>query len=340
MSPPPLLTPPDGMPSPRDRWLFLVSGALLLLALLVAIGRERRWGESTFPVDLVAPSAAGLQEGMEVRLSGMPIGRVDTLRLRDDARVEATLQIHARHRHLVGPRSRAHSDQAGLVGMTFVSLTPDPRPAAEASRPLPALAYDPPPNLNQLVADLAESRRQLDGTLALTSQVLKHQVPPSLASLQQSTGKLSRSMGDLSAMSKTLATETQRTVPAVRALTGTLQRESGQIGPAVRRTLARADQTLSRADQTAVVAQQASREAQVLLQQARPVLIPTLENAQEISGAAARIVRFLSGLGLLEPASSRPRSAPPSTERPKPLPQQMDPYKVHPTSPGPSPYTP
>ncbi len=337
--PAPSPAPQDGASSPRERWLFLISGGLLLLALLAAIGRERRWGEATFTVDLVAPTAAGLQEGMDVRLSGMPIGRVNSLRLRDDARVEATLQINARHRHLVGPRSRAHSDQAGLVGMTFVTLTPDPRPEAEAAKPLPALTYVPPPNLNQLVADLAESRKQLDGTLALTSQLLKHQVPPSLASLQQSTTRLSRSMGDLSSMSKTLSTETQRTVPSVRALTGTLQRESVQIAPAVRRTLANADRTLDRADQTAVAAQQASREAQVLLQQARPVLIPTLQNAQEITGVAARLVRFLSGLGLQEPGSSRPQSTPPPTAH-KPLQQQMDPYKVHPTAPDPSPYLP
>ncbi|MEB3194077.1 MAG: MlaD family protein [Cyanobacteriota bacterium] len=341
-SPAPDPFPQEGAPNPRDRWLFLVSGGLLLLALLVAIGRERHWGDSTFAVDVVAPTAVGLQEGMEVRLSGMPIGRVKSLRLRDDARVEARLQINERYRHLVGPRSRAQSDQAGLVGMAFVSLTPDPRPKGEAAKALPALAYVPPPNLNQLVADLAESRKQLDGTLALTSQLLKHQVPPSLASLQQSTGKLSRSMGDLSAMSKTLATETQRTVPSVRTLTGTLQRESVQLGPAVRRTLANANRTLDRADQTAVTAQQASREAQVLLQQVRPALIPTLENVQEMSGAAARLVRFLSGLGLLEPASSRSRPAPSPTPttKGKALPQQMDPYKVHPTAPDPSPYQP
>ncbi|MFM7170196.1 MAG: MlaD family protein, partial [Cyanobium sp.] len=193
-SPAPDPFPQEGAPNPRDRWLFLVSGGLLLLALLVAIGRERHWGDSTFAVDVVAPTAVGLQEGMEVRLSGMPIGRVKSLRLRDDARVEARLQINERYRHLVGPRSRAQSDQAGLVGMAFVSLTPDPRPKGEAAKALPALAYVPPPNLNQLVADLAESRKQLDGTLALTSQLLKHKVPPSLASLQQSTGKLSRSM--------------------------------------------------------------------------------------------------------------------------------------------------
>ena len=341
-SPPPLPdagAEADG-PDPREHWLFLISGGLLLLALLVAIGRERHWGEAQFPVDLLAPRADGLREGMEVRLSGIPIGRVESLQLRDDATVLATLQIQGRYRHLVGPRSRAQSSQVGVVGLPFVSLSPDPRPKELASRPLPALAYEPPPNLNQLVADLAESRRQLDSTLTLTSNLLKHQVPPSLASLQQSTTKLSRSMGDLSSMSKTVASETQRTVPSVRALTGTLQRESVQIGPAVRRTLTKADQTLNRADQTAATAAQASREAQVLLQQARPVLIPTLQNAQEITGAAARLVRFLSGLGLLEPAVSTPPVTQPVKPRPQPPSEGMDPHKVHPTSPGPSPYLP
>jgi phospholipid/cholesterol/gamma-HCH transport system substrate-binding protein len=345
--PPPLDTSPSpeapGAPSGRDRWLFLISGGLLLLGLLVAIGRERHWGEPQFQVDLLAPRADGLQEGMEVRLSGMPIGRVESLSLRNDARVEAKLQINERYRHLVGPRSRAQSGQVGLVGQTFISLTPDPRPLGDLSKtPLPALTYDPPPDLNQLVAELATSGQKLDRTLALASSLLQTQVPKSLGSLQASMGKvsgsmgkLSGSMGDLSSMSKTLATETRNTVPSVRALTSSLQRETGQIGPAVRRTLANADRTLGRADQTAATAEKASREAQLLLQQARPVLIPTLQNAQELTGAATRLVHFLTGLGLLERGTATPRTAP---TQPKTDP--MDPYKVHPTSPDPSPYQP
>lgn len=322
-------------PDPRDRWLFLISGGLLLLALVVAIGKERRWGEPHVQVELESPRADGLQEGMEVRLSGMPIGRVESVRLRNDAKVEATLQINARYRHLIGPRSRAQSDQLGLVGQTFVSLTPDPRPPGEPPRSLPVLAYDPPPNLNQLLAGLTNSRQELDRTLALATNLLKTQVPSSLGSLQTGTTKLSASMGDLSAMSKTLASETRRTVPSVRELTGTLQRESVRLGPAVRHTLSTADRTLNRADQTADTAIQASREAKLLLQQTRPVLVPTLENLREITSATARLVRFVSGLGLLEPSTSRPRPAPPKEKS-----DSMDPYKVHPTSPDPSPYPP
>ncbi|MFN6351601.1 MAG: MlaD family protein [Cyanobacteriota bacterium] len=332
-SPPPPASPPDEDLAPRERWLFLLSGGLLTLALLVAIGRERHWGEPQMAVELVAPRADGLQEGMEVRLSGMPIGRVDSLRLLNDARVAATLQINARYRHLIGPRSRAQGAQVGLVGQTFVSLTPDPSPGGEGSqRPLPPLAYDPPPDLNQLVAELARSGQKIDRTLALASNLLQTQVPSSLGSLQTSMGKLSGSMGDLSSMSKTVAGETRSTVPSVRALTNTLQRETVQVGPAVRRTLAKAEQTLTRADQTAVTASQASREAQLLLQQARPVLLPTLENLKEITGVTSRLVRLLGGLGLLEPGTATPRPAP--TKHPS---DPMDPYKVHPTSPDPSP---
>jgi phospholipid/cholesterol/gamma-HCH transport system substrate-binding protein len=307
--------------------------------LLVAIGRERRWGEPHFTVEVVAPRADGLQAGMEVRLSGLPIGRVESLDLRPDARVAVTLQINDRYRHLVGPRSRAQSGQVGLVGQTFLNLTPDPSPDGTVSdRPLPPLVYDPPPDLNQLIADLAQSRQQLDQTLTLATTLLNRQVPASLGSLERSTTKLSSSMVDLSSMAKTLSSETRRTVPSVRQLTGSLRRESGQLAPALRRTLAKADQTLSRADQTAASANQTSREATALLQQARPALIPTLENVREITGAANRLVRFLSGLGLLEPGSGTPRS-PRSPSLPPPA-QGMDPHKVHPTSPGPSPYTP
>ncbi|MEB3260604.1 MAG: MlaD family protein [Cyanobacteriota bacterium] len=324
---------------PRERWLFLLSGGLLLLALLVGIGRDRRWGESQFQVDVVAPRADGLQEGMEVRLSGLPIGRVESVELQRDARVAVKLRINDRHRNLLGPRSRAQSGQVGLVGPTFLSLTPDPQPEGQASsRPLPPLAYDPPPDLNQLIAQLAQSRTRLDQTLAQASTLLNRQVPSSLGSLERSTTRLSGSMGDLSAMAKTLSSETKRTVPSVRTLTGTLQREVVQVAPAVRRTLGRADQTLVRADQTADSAVTVSREATELLRQARPVLIPTLENVREITGAADRLVRFLSGLGLAEPSHDRPRSSRP-TPPPSPS-ERMDPYKPHPTGPGPSPYAP
>jgi phospholipid/cholesterol/gamma-HCH transport system substrate-binding protein len=319
--------------------LFLLSGGLLLLALVVGIGRERRWGEPQFQVDVVAPRADGLQEGMEVRLSGLPIGRVETVELQPDARVAVKLRINDRYRNLVGPRSRAQSGQVGLVGQTFLSLTPDPAPEGKPSRqPLPPLTYDPPPDLNQLIADLAQSREQLDQTLTLTKTLLSRQVPTSLGSLERSTNRLSGSMGDLSAMAKTLSTETQRTVPSVRTLTGSLQREAGQLGPAVRRTLGKADHTLERADQTAASATNVSKEATELLRQTRPVLIPTLENMREITGAADRLVRFLSGLGFLEPGRDRPRSSRP-TPPPSPS-EKMDAYKAHPTAPGPSPYAP
>lgn len=323
-------------PNPRERWLFLLSGGLLLLVLLVAIGRERRWGEPHFTVEVVARRADGLHEGMEVRLSGLPIGRVESLQLQPDAQVAVRLRINDRYRHLIGPRSAAQSGQVGLVGQTFVNLTPDPSPEGEGSkRPLPRLTYAPPPDLNQLLADLAQSRTELDQTLALATKLLRQQVPTSLGSLERSTTKLSTSMGDLSSMAKTLSTETRRTVPSVRQLTGSLQRESGQLAPALRRTLAKADQTLTRADDTAASATKASREATKLLQQVRPALVPTLENVQEITGAANRLVRFLSGLGLLEPGRGTSRSAPP----PSPS-EGMDPYKVHPTSPDPSPLPP
>jgi ABC-type transporter Mla subunit MlaD len=205
----------------------------------------------------------------------------------------------------------------------------------ESSRALPPLAYDPPPDLNQLIANLARSGTEIDQTLALAKTLLTRQVPSSLGSLERSTTKLSGSMGDLSSMARTLSSETRRTVPSVQALTASLRQETGQLGPAVRRTLGKADQTLGRADQTAESATKASREATALLQQARPVLLPTLDNVREITGAADRLVRFLSGLGLVEPSRDSPR---PSRSAPPPPADRMDPYKAHPTAPGPSPY--
>jgi ABC-type transporter Mla subunit MlaD len=104
--------------------------------------------------------------------------------------------------------------------------------------------------------------------------------------------------------------------------------------------LAKADQTLTKADQTAATAERAAREAQVLLRQANPALIPTLRNLREITEAGAQLVRFFSGLGLLEPSTSGARSPSPQKKSAEGRADAMDPYKAHPTAPDPSPYSP
>jgi len=100
----------------RERWLFLGSGLVLTAAVLVGLAREQHWGEQQVQLQLVSSNAGGLRAGQEVRISGMPVGKVRSLQLKPDASVAVQLQIEARYAPLIGPKSKASQGQEGFVG--------------------------------------------------------------------------------------------------------------------------------------------------------------------------------------------------------------------------------
>lgn len=67
--------------SPRERYLFLGSGLVLAVALVVGMAREQQWGTRWLPLHLTSRNAVGLRPGQEVRISGIPVGTVQTLEL-------------------------------------------------------------------------------------------------------------------------------------------------------------------------------------------------------------------------------------------------------------------
>ena len=70
----------------RDRLLFLGSGLLILIALLVGLGRAQRWGTRYVDVYIQAKDVNGLKRGEEIRIAGIPVGQVGRLQLTDQAR--------------------------------------------------------------------------------------------------------------------------------------------------------------------------------------------------------------------------------------------------------------
>jgi ABC-type transporter Mla subunit MlaD len=95
---------------------------LLAVAVLMGMAREQNWGQKLFGLKIRTTDAEGLRAGMEVRIAGLPVGKVASLNLESDAKVAINLEIQERYRHLVGPRSRAHQGQDGIVGDQFTRL--------------------------------------------------------------------------------------------------------------------------------------------------------------------------------------------------------------------------
>jgi len=270
--------------------LFLLTGVLLAVGSLLALAREKHWGQPSFPVQLRTYNADGLRPGMEVRLSGMPIGRVEQLSLQPDASVLVRLAVEQRHRRLIGPGSRAFKGQEGLVGDHYIGIAPRPLgpgvlPAAQGVLALP---YEPSLDSRTLIAGLMASKRQVDRTLEQTRLLASSDLPRTLAALRGTMASVDR-------LSAQTGQELKPTLGQVDQLATTVKQETAQTGPQLRRTL-------GQAGGAALAAQTTAREASTALQQVRPPLQRTVGELEQLSQGLNRLLAPLLGSGWLDPA--------------------------------------
>ena len=271
-------------------WLFLGSGLLLIGAVLLGLAQEQRWGERTLGVHLITRNAAGLRAGQEVRISGLPVGKVKALALQPDASVTVELQVAQRYADLIGPRSVASQGQEGFVGDQFVVISPDPQgPSKRGKAGKRSLPYEEPIAISSVINQLAQTQLLLQATLRNTAALTAGDIP--------------RVMGDM-----------RRTLQDAGRLATTLDRETASTAPQLRHTLQQVERTGSSAAQTAT-------EAQRLLAGSRPALISTLEELQRVSTLSRRLLEGLIGLTGIGAGSGSSTPQPPAispTEQPKP----------------------
>lgn len=259
------MTTPDRADGRRDRWLFLGSGLLLILALLVGLGREQRWGQPMVTFRLNSGDATGLRPGQEVRISGLPVGQLRSLQLNPDARVSVLVDVAQRYAHLIGPASVARQAQEGFVGDHYLEISPDPQPPGKGHNLSgQKLRYDNPLALAPLLEQLVQTQKELQATLRNTTRLTASDLPQTLRQARLSLGGVSN-------------------------LTATLQRESAATGPDLRATLQQLSRTGSNAEQT-------SAQAQQLLRASQPALIRTLEDIQTLTRTSQRLLQSLIGL--------------------------------------------
>lgn len=213
---------------------LLFGGSLLLLGLLLlGTGAPRAWWIRKRPLSFEAASAAGISTGMDVRLSGYPIGRVDQLHLLPNTRVRVTLALAADKLAMLGPGSRAALTQDSLLSEPYIAISPAATPPRSHEQPvsMPRLIYEPSVNVMTLIEDLAESRLTLQQVLSRTSTLVDRRLPRSLDQLDRTLGS-----------GETLANTLRREVLSGSA---TLQQQVGSSGHQVEHTLTELRATLA-----------------------------------------------------------------------------------------------
>lgn len=101
--------------------LFLLAGILCLAYLSIRLGKLEMIGGDTVPVTARFSSVAGLKAGTDVEIAGVPVGKVDSISIRDyqaDVRMRIQRGIGLPDDTIASVKTR------GLIGDVYISLSP------------------------------------------------------------------------------------------------------------------------------------------------------------------------------------------------------------------------
>ena len=249
--------------------LALLSGGVLLLGTyFTSMGLSRNWWSPSVGLQFRTYTAAGLRPGMAVKISGFTVGRVRSLQLKPDGQVLVNLDLGASYRSMVGRHSRATLTQDSLLGNPYVAISPDPASIGKAGVGSgEMIVYDPRPDVQTLLTELAETRIPLQKALSASAGLASKRIPATL-------------------------NELDRTLAAGRTLAGSLQRDASSTAAQVRTTTSTVQQVLTSS---------VSNGEQIL-----PPLLQTLQEVRGLAANSNAILRRLEKSWLFELISSPP----------------------------------
>lgn len=147
---------------PKDRRFAHLErkvGAFVLLtlvgiaAVVAFIGIERGVFTKKYSLHFTVDKGTGFAVGMPVKLSGFYIGRLEKLALTDQARVNVTIVIEKKYSKWIRRDSSVKLVKEGMIGDSIIEMKVG-NPASTELRDGEAIAYEPSPTLDDLVADV------------------------------------------------------------------------------------------------------------------------------------------------------------------------------------------
>jgi phospholipid/cholesterol/gamma-HCH transport system substrate-binding protein len=289
--------------------IFVLLGLLVLTYFTFRVGKWGWIGERGYRLTVDFDSASGLDPKANVKMAGVPVGRVEEIRLVDN-RARLVLRIQEGVR--IPADSVATIQSQGLLGEKYVEILP----GGEADRVLPADGRVektlPPANLDEIVrkfTGIAEDVRRFTETLSSTlgTEEARKALSDILRNVQEMTEtlrvvvtaneeRLNRILanvdtlsGDLRELSSASKDDLRATIANLREFSETLKNDT----PGLARKLEEMSENVS-----AMIGENREniRESLVNLRSASAKLDDTLESASAVLG---RIDRGEGTLGKL-----------------------------------------
>lgn len=105
--------------------IFVITGSALLLMAAYLIGSEQQIFSRTFELTTVFENVAGLQEGNNVRFSGINVGTVKGIVMETDTSIRIYMRIDSDLQQHIKKNAIAVVGSDGLVGSMLINILPD-----------------------------------------------------------------------------------------------------------------------------------------------------------------------------------------------------------------------
>ena len=246
---------------PRTRslaWAELKIGLISILAigiaalLIFAVSGSGGFSWQRYPLKAIFTNIAGLNEGAQVRIAGVPVGAVTGIDFVGE-RVEVTFEIREEMRSRVTDLSKATLGSVSLLGEGSVDITPSTQgtpipewgyvPTGGAAGSLADVATQATEGIEQLTAVLTDIRAGR-GTLGqlLTNDSLYREMNSLVATAEQAAQSINSGRGTLGRLvnDPAAAQALEASLQNLQAVTASIRAGEGTLGKLL------TDDTLSR----------------------------------------------------------------------------------------------
>ena len=149
--------------------VFISLGVAVLILGIYFIGEKQQIFKKTFRVSGVFRDVAGLQEGNNVRFSGINVGTVDNIRIASDSSVRVEILIGEGTRQFIKKDAVASIGSEGLMGNKILVITPGTGGQAEIENN-DSVGTVQPINLDDLFTSL---KTTIDNTNDITNDLAR-----------------------------------------------------------------------------------------------------------------------------------------------------------------------
>ncbi len=103
--------------------LFVVIGFVCFVWLSVRLGDVNLFGSPTYQLTASFGSVSGLKKGAIIEIAGVPVGKVDDIRI-DATRYEAVVTMQINNDIVLQEDSIASVRTAGIIGDRYIDISP------------------------------------------------------------------------------------------------------------------------------------------------------------------------------------------------------------------------